>query len=104
MKYDLIQFYQMLNSEEIVYFFLISFAFWIFPFLVLVKSNRRVLVTNFLVQIGYSLVYAWLLEEYGSEGSSLLWIFYWFITLLGHLVGLNIWVAFYRKKQKRIKN
>lgn len=88
----------MLTIEELIYLILTLIVLWLFPLLILLKKNKRLLFINVIVQLIYSGFFMWLLEYHGSKGSGLLWIFYWFSITVIHLVGLNIWTIFYRRK------
>ncbi len=88
----------MLTIEELIYLILTLIVLWLFPLLILLKKNKRLLFINVIVQLIYSGFFMWLLEYHGSKGSGLLWIFYWLSITVIHLIGLNIWTIFYRRK------
>jgi hypothetical protein len=94
----------MLTIEELTYLVLTLFVLWFFPLLTLLKTDKKSLSINIIVQLAYSGFFMWLLEYHGSKGSGLLWIFYWFFTIVIHLVGLNIWTIYYRRKIKTSTN
>lgn len=93
----------MLTAEELYIFCLTLIVLWIFPIFKLSKTRPKILILNFLFQLFYSAFYLWLLENYGNKGSSLLWLFYWFITIIIHLIGLNIWTLTLMKKNKNAR-
>lgn len=82
----------MLTQEELIYFTVTLGILWIFPLISLFKTGWKVLVINFLIQVFYSLFFLWLMDNYGSKGSGLLWMFYWLVSIIIHLAGLNIWI------------
>lgn len=88
----------MLTTEELLYFGLTLIVLWTYPLVKIARKKSKVLLLNFILQLLYSVFYLWLMENYGSKGSSLLWIFYWFITTVIHLIGLNIWTLSLTKK------
>jgi Na+-driven multidrug efflux pump len=93
----------MLTNEELIYFCFILVVLWLFPILKLIKTNKKLLIINLIGQFSYSFFFLYLLENYGSKGSSLLWLFYWLSALIIHLLVLNFWtLSEVRKRKKRV--
>ena len=91
----------MLTHKELFYFCLTIVILRIFPLIKLIRISRNALIVNFSIQIIYSLFFLSLIENHGSKGSGLLWMLYWFLSIIIHLTVLNIWTTSEIRKRKK---
>ena len=84
---------EILNPDELITLLLTLAMQWLFPIVKLRRTHGLTLALNGFVQLVYLLFFLWCMKNRGSGGTSLVWMFYGWVTVLVHLVGLHVWTV-----------